>query len=338
MKSKRKGFLVVANSIQVDGVPDRIKILPFGLVKSRKGPFTVDEAGFREMYQYFKDRQLDVVIDYEHQTLEGSQAPAAGWIKDMELTKDGVMASVEWTDKAKEYLANKEYRYLSPVVLKRKEDDKAVRLHSVGLTNTPAIDGMTPIINSLDMDFDFDDKGDENMDFLKEIAKLLGLSEEATQEQVIEAIKKLSATAQNQEVVANKTILEMLDLKEDCKLEDVTGKIIALKNPAGYVSVEKFNELAQKIQKKESDDLVQMALSTGKITPAQKEWAEVYALKDPSGFKNFVDNAPQVVPLEEIVTGDPKPKKKVDTELEMSVNKMLGLSKDDIEKYGKDVE
>jgi len=46
------------------------------------------------------------------------------------------------------YLKNREYKYLSPVVLVRKKDHKALQLHSVALTNPPAINGMVPIVNS----------------------------------------------------------------------------------------------------------------------------------------------------------------------------------------------
>jgi len=82
-----------------------------------------------------------------------------------------------------------------------------------------------------------------------------------------------------------------------------------------------------------------MALSTGKITPAQKDWAKQYALKDPSGFKNFVDKAPQVVPLEELELTDKKTKSpKLNSELEISINKQLGITSEEIEKYGKDDE
>lgn len=50
--------------------------------------------------------------------------------------------------KAKNYLRCKEYRYLSPVVIIQKNSHRVSQLHSVALTNTPAINGMTPIINS----------------------------------------------------------------------------------------------------------------------------------------------------------------------------------------------
>lgn len=142
-------LMIVNSDIDIKEVPKEIKILPLGLVKSQKGNFKVDKESFDSIEKEFKGRKLDIVIDYEHQTLHDVQAPAAGWIKELSLKQDGIYATVEWTNKAKEYLSNKEYRYLSPVVMVRKGDNKAVLLHSVALTNTPAIDGMKAIINSM---------------------------------------------------------------------------------------------------------------------------------------------------------------------------------------------
>ena len=114
--------------------------------------FNVDDESFELIRKQFKDRKLDLVIDYEHQTLSDVQAPAGGWIKDLYKGEDAIIAKVEWTPKAAEYLKNKEYRYLSPVVLVRKRDQKATAIHSVALTNTPAIDGMFALVNSLDIE------------------------------------------------------------------------------------------------------------------------------------------------------------------------------------------
>lgn len=123
-----------------------IQLLPFGKVDTDKGSFLVDEIALVEIMQSFQNQKNDVVIDYEHQTLKDVIAPASGWIKQLEnRSSAGLWAVVEWTPKAKELISYQEYRYISPVVLVRKSDNRAVRLHSAGLTNTPAIDGMTPI-------------------------------------------------------------------------------------------------------------------------------------------------------------------------------------------------
>lgn len=325
-----KNIYILSDMVDVSTVPEEIKILPYGHVESRKGPFEVDEESYKAISDYFKDRKLDVVIDYEHQTLEGVQAPAAGWIKSLNFKpKDGIYAMVEWTEKAKEYLKNKEYKYLSPVIARRNTDGRAVQLHSIGLTNTPAIDGMEAIVNSLNNKFD---NGGNEMD-LKQIALALGLGEDATEEQIIDAIKNINAMKDEQNTVACKEVLEALELKDGATVAEAKGKIIALKNPAGYVSTEDFLALKELIQKKDSNDLVQLALSEGKITPAQKTWAEQIALKDAEGFKEFLKNAPVVVDLKEINFKKGN-KKKVDTDLELSINKMLGISDEDLKKYG----
>lgn len=128
--------------------PEYIRVLPLGYISSEKGDFLVDKESFRMMKEHMERRAVDIVIDYEHQTLKDVQAPAGGWIKELVLKNHGIFAKVEWTKKAKDYLKNKEYRYLSPVVLVREKDHKALRIHSVALTNTPAINGMIPIVNS----------------------------------------------------------------------------------------------------------------------------------------------------------------------------------------------
>ena len=118
--------------------PEYIRVLPLGYVSSEKGDFIVDAESFDMMKTYMEHRAIDIVIDYEHQTLRDMQAPAGGWIKNLFLKNDGIFAKVD-----------KEYRYLSPVVLVRKSDRKVSQLHSVALTNTPAINGMIPITNSI---------------------------------------------------------------------------------------------------------------------------------------------------------------------------------------------
>jgi len=136
-------------------VPGRVLIVPWGNVQSVKGDFVVDSEAARLILEAFGQSRLDVPFDYEHQTLGGEyssptgQAPAAGWIKSLDAVPgDGIYGNVEWTRPAADAISLKQYRYLSPVVLVRKGDHKAVSLHSVALTNKPAIRGLAAIVNS----------------------------------------------------------------------------------------------------------------------------------------------------------------------------------------------
>lgn len=305
-----------------------IQVLPYGWVETDKGKFLVDEQALALIMQEFAAKKNDKVIDYEHQTLDNVVAPAAAWIKQLvNKGKDGLWADVEWTPRAAEFVKNKEYRYLSPVVFARKSDGRAVVLHSCGLTNTPAIDGMQPLANK--------ETEDNNMDYLKKVAALLGLPETATEDDAKQAIVMLQNKAQaGSQAVADKDILSLLDVPETATLSDVKGKIIALKNPSGYVKAEEFKALQDKLATKERDDLVELALKSGKVAPAQKGWAEQYALKDPEGFKSFLKDAPAVVPVgSEVAGGETKRKQELD-EAQLQVNKALGLDDETFKKFG----
>jgi len=88
-----------------------------------------------------------MVVDYEHQTLKAVQAPAAGWIKRLyNRGSDGLWAAVEWTQRARAYLASREYRYFSPFFLARKADGHIINLINVALTNMPKMNHIRPIV------------------------------------------------------------------------------------------------------------------------------------------------------------------------------------------------
>lgn len=99
---------------------------------------------------------------------------------------------VEWTKKGREYIANKEYRYLSPVVLVKKADQHAAVFHSAALTNTPAITGMFAIINSDALSIE--EEEEPRME-LSALIELLGLEEGAAEEDVLKRIKELTQQA-----------------------------------------------------------------------------------------------------------------------------------------------
>lgn len=149
-------------SARLDGqVPaSEVLVAPWGEVESLNGRFVVDEESARMVVEAFKSHGTDIPVDYEHQSLGGDyaspngQAPAAGWIRGLRSVspesgsgRPGLFAEVEWTESATKKLQAREYRYLSPVVLVRKSDRRVVALHSVALTNKPAIVGMKPIVN-----------------------------------------------------------------------------------------------------------------------------------------------------------------------------------------------
>ena len=331
------------SGIDLSGVPEVIRVLPKGHVSSTKGDFEVDDRDIAGIIRQFKARRLDLVIDYEHQTLSDVQAPAAGWIKDLYPGEDALMARVEWTKKGREYIANKEYRYLSPVVLVKKADQHAAVFHSAALTNTPAITGMFAIINSDALSIE--EEEEPRME-LSALIELLGLEEGTAEEDVLKRIKELTQQAAEEgqggqegkegpakegtQLVANKTVLDLLGLPEDARTEDVTARIMAFK--AGDSALQRrVAELEKQAARQKAEELVGLAMKDGKLSPAQKEWAVAYALSDPKGFAKFVEKAPVVVPMGKTAfAADERKQDGVD----WRILKNQGVTEEDLKKYG----
>ena len=142
---------MTSNAVSQDQTPalhEWIRVLPLGTVElsDHREPFMVDEASLMSMAADFRSRGVDLVIDYEHQSLQGERAPAAGWIKDLEPRPDGLWARVDWTQQARDYLEKKEYRYFSPVLRLDPETRRPIALMHVGLTNVPAIKHLPPLV------------------------------------------------------------------------------------------------------------------------------------------------------------------------------------------------
>jgi phage I-like protein len=132
-------------------VPQNFLLLKFGAnVYTRDGKedsFRFDDASADALIAEFNSRSRDLVIDFEHSTLSGNEAPAAGWIDRLEKTAEGLCAHVKyWTDKAKEYLNKGEYRYFSPTLLFGRGGKSPDALHSVALTNHPALHGVDALV------------------------------------------------------------------------------------------------------------------------------------------------------------------------------------------------
>lgn len=324
--------------------------------------FLVDEQAYRLVAALRQKRGNEIVFDYEHASLESQAAPASGWIKELSWQDGrGIMARVEWTDKAKQYISNKEYRYFSPVFYVRRKDSRVCGLDSVALTNRPKTNNLTPILAKLEKQElerqrlekekhagtgskrQRSRQKEKNMD-KKELIAALGLGENASDDEILQKVAKagikMPGAGEKEKVVEviPEKITAALDLKKDDDASTVIASIHALKQTAASgesgVSKADFETLKARLAEKEALDAVGDAMAAGKIAPAQKDWALEYAKNDLKGFNIFVAKAPVVVPVKDLPG---KKEDKVDTDLTgavLSIAGQLGATKEDIEKYG----
>jgi phage I-like protein len=272
-------------------LPQWIRLLPLGRVDlvDRREPLEVDEESLEAMVRDFRSRGVDLVIDYEHQSLLGERAPAAGWIKDLEARDDGLWARVEWTPQAQEYLRGREYRYFSPVLRLHPETRRPLVLLHVGLTNVPAIKGLTPLVAKMGTP-DGASLREETGKMGDRLKRILNLDPEAAEaavwDRVLEVFQDLALT---------------LKLPREASVSQLKGAVEALKAGAeGLVEAqEELKHLRYRLAEVAAAQAVAEAMKAGKVSPAQKGWAYEYFRQDPEGFKTYVARAPKLVPTGE---------------------------------------
>jgi phage I-like protein len=294
-----------------------------------RGHFAFNEADADNMIADFKGRGRDVVFDYEHQTLSGKEAPASGWIKELRKTDKGVVAKVDWTERAKKYFHDREYRYHSPVLHFQK--GRPFRLHSAALTNRPAMHGYPALVaNDKRQTHQKEEKMNEH---LKKIAAMLGVEVIALADGKED--EKATATAVfaklEEQGKAGKSLGDLLALHDVKSADELTLKI------KGMIPAAEKTELEARLAGIEADKVVAKAFSDGKLVEAQRPWAVAYATQDLKAFSDFIDKAPKVAPgpASGVKTADPA--KDGDgalalTDAEKEVYKNLNLSEEQIKK------
>lgn len=356
MKIKSKMLFPDSLIVMKDGenVPTEIQIIPFGEHHTVKGDFVLDKEAENEMVAAFDNQKNDMVIDYEHATLTGNEAPAAGWItKLINRGSDGIWAAVKWTKKATEYLKNREYRYLSPVFLKRISDGKAVRLINAALTNQPAIDGMVPVVNK-DKDFFIEEENGMKEKLLKILSMKEGDSEQiiakietliSNDKTVQTEMKEIKGEIEKKDgVIAdlknenNKNLAFTKEIAKEFGLEkagmsEIKAAILAAKAGSGSAEglAAKFAALEARLKKKDAAELVEAAIIKGKLYPAQREWALDYAESDMKGFKVYVKKAVTLVDFGDGTASIEKVSGTIDSTT-LLVAKQLGVPEADLKK------
>lgn len=326
------------------GPPAWLLIAPDGEVKSAKGSFTVDAEGFAAMREAFAGHGVEVPVDYEHQTLGGEyasptgRAPAAGWVKELRYTPGrGVEGLIEFTAEAVKAIRAKEYRYFSPVLLVRKSDRRAVELHSIAVTNKPAI----PRMEALAAKNSNQESSMNGIDKLREALKARGAAVEGQGEEelIALAVTKLGETphrleagaTQGEEATIAASTRKALGLKEDASAEAVTVALSAkLKGAEGetteLVSL-RAEVTALKAQQatRDAQQIIDEAIKANKIAATDEAAIKslmALAAKNFDEFKDVVANVlkPAVDPGRTNPPKGPLPGSSASTEDELIAN------------------
>lgn len=310
MKTKHtSNATIAACTFEILSAGKAIQLFPAGAFDARDGrPFEVpsrqwviDAQIAARLIARVSARSTDVVMDYEHQTLNsaenGQPAPAAAWFKGVTLEwreGEGLFSTlVDWTDKAAAMVAAKEYRYLSPVFSYDPVTGEVLDLYHVGLTNFPALDGMAPLLALAAARFDLARPAapatEENNRVNKEaLIALLGLASDATDEDIQTALTGLKADA-------GKTaeLTEALAAAKSNKPDPAQFVPIAMfEGLKGDVAALKASQLGGDV-----DVLVSSGLADGRLLPVQEDWARELGNANLAALKGYLDKTPAIAAL-----------------------------------------
>jgi phage I-like protein len=316
--------------------PDWIQLTPSTSTFSSRdgrGPFTIKDPA--ALIRASMANGHSIRIDYNHAidlaAKAGLPSPAAGWIEEILAhgpgNEPGLWGRVKWTPAGAKSIVDGEYRFISPVLLSKKDSDELVAIGGAALCNDPAL-VMTSLFSNQENDpvnrtalcdalslpatATSDDiigavkKG--SADTKKKLADALGVPANGTDEDLMAAVTKVGAQASTYANVAR--VLQAAGLT-GTDLDDATTVALCAKLKGSAVApggkdaatlqgqVDELQKQLASLQTSFAGSSatrdVEAAISAGKLAPAQKEWAIDYCSRDPAGFKTFVGKQPRIL-------------------------------------------
>jgi len=316
-----------------DGVPTEFRVREWGVWPTTKyGNLRVDQESASKVMAWFRKRGIKCVIDTEHQTYatekNGKPAPAVGWFN-LEVRKDGIWAvDLEWTDEARGWLKNKEYRYFSPTGQFDPKTGRLETLETIALTNVPATNQQLPLVASHGATTSHEE---EVMD---KLWSEMGLTPEADEDAAIAKLKELLAAKDTEHETALadlrakaddedpekaklkkvvEQVLELLNLKADASEAEIKAAVATLKAKAPEADkVAALEKQVLELKAKDEETRVekQLAKFSTKITKANEDIAKEMARElTPEQFeanlKQWPDlSGPQHKPAKDAPAGD----------------------------------
>lgn len=215
--------LMAEQVLPADGTaPDWIHLIPTtkGVVATadKRGPYNVTDASAIIAASFANTDALEIDINHStfHAAPQGQRSDAVGWIDQMETRPDGIWGHVQWNDEGRALVERRAYRRISPVVI-HDAAKNITRIANASLVNRPNFRGLAAL-------------NQENpMPLMERLAELLGLGADATDDQVVNAVKTAKSAktetaaaqaAQPEELIALQA--ELTSLAMDLKTERET--------------------------------------------------------------------------------------------------------------------
>lgn len=317
---------IAACSFELDSATSDVRVVPAGNFRGRDGrptecaSWVLTEAGALAILEARNRQQDKFLFDYNHQTLyvakTGQKAPAAGWGAALEWRPgDGIYAvATEWTPTAQKEIADKDFRYISPVITYNKTTGEVTGLLMASLVNYAALDDLCDLAAMAALQFlTPQETAMDPKEIIERLIYLLNLPVTATIDEIGAELDKLKAMiAQPDGATAGLSAL--LSAKSD-EIALLSAQVGADPDPLKYAPVAVVNELRGKLAALSGDTLqmqvkklVDDGVTSGKIIgPAERDWAMKKGMKDIAALQADLDNTVGIAALSDMQTGGKSP-------------------------------
>ena len=261
-------------------------------------------------------------VDENHSTdlaaPHGGASPAFGWMKNLCADETGaIWADVEWTERGREALNKKEYRFISPV-FNHSEKGEINCILRAALTNAPNLN--LPALNSERLENNVKESNQ-----MKSILAFLGLPETATEAEALAAVSAMKTSLNAAQAKPQGVDLSVYAPRTD---------LVAMQGRAETAEKELASLNSAKL-KAEGEAAVDQAIKDRKVAPASK--AEYVALcstqEGLDSFRKIMATTPAVfADASQVPAGTPPSTQTSLNAEEIAYAKSLGYSEEDWKK------
>jgi hypothetical protein len=330
-----------------------VEILAVGTWEGSTGPVTFGPDDLDTIVASFRALTGDASLNYEppaklghadkQQLLQADGYPAAGWVAGLRRVGGKVVADLKAVPKkVAAVIKAGGYKKVSAEVYR--DYEIGGRRYDIVLKAVSFLGADIPAVKTLgDIVAQYEEAGDFET-VICELKEKSGAEPEEPEEppEPEEEPREPEEDEGRGEGALEKQLRELLGLPEGA---DVLEAVKALKEkaeaptekPAETVTlsehrsvVTQLRSLQIRLAERERDERVARAIESGKITPAQKGWAERYALDAPADFDAFIEAAPVVVALGEIGSASQAGTDVDLTEAEVRLGERMKLTREDL--------
>lgn len=280
------------------GAPDWIHLIPAGveiMTQDQRGPYrVVDPQSVVASLQPGQKLPIDENHAIDWAAPRGEPSPARGYIVELQARHDGIWGRVDWTEAGRALMADRAYLGISPAIVH--DGSKTILgIARASLTNKPNLAGLT----SLHME--------TNMS-LTAVAKALGLSDDAGEDQILTAIGTLKTpntqTALQSQLgeiavalgVAQDAAPEAILTEAKKKATAAPTEIVALQSELATVAGE-LKTLREGAAREKSQSYIEREIDAGRVgLSAVRDRYIALHMSDPDAAKAMIEAMPIIGP------------------------------------------